>query len=92
MPIAKRELGLSEKNIINTKFIFCQDVFNPSNMTSGGVIHDWHSIWQFHCIEVDNAFEPILDSTSDEYRWVRSLKDVTVPEPVRLALEAAKLI
>ena len=90
--IAQREVGLHENDILVVTFSHFQDVFNPASITSGGPLPEWHSIWHFYTIEVPETFEPILDSTSDEFRWVEDLSDITVPEPVLYALTSASII
>lgn len=90
--IAKRELGLTETDVKRIKFSHPQDVFNPTSTNSDGELPAWHSIWHFHVIEVNPAFVPVLDSTSNGFRWVENLDGISVPAPVRKALKEANLV
>jgi hypothetical protein len=43
-------------------------------------------------VEVNDAFQPKLDGTSNKYHWVNSLDGISVPYPVQEALTRAKLV
>jgi len=92
--IASREIGLKPEDVISRQFSHCQDVFNHESANSEGGLPAWHSIWHFFKVEVFHSFEPMLDSTSSEYRWftLGTLPEVSVPQVVLDALIEATVI
>jgi ADP-ribose pyrophosphatase YjhB (NUDIX family) len=90
--VAQRELGLRAEEILDVRFSHTQDVHNPASETPAGNLPEWHSIWQFHVIEVNDSFGPKLDSTSNTSIWTETLEGLDVPEPVERALRKAGMI
>ncbi|MFA5132115.1 MAG: NUDIX hydrolase [Candidatus Paceibacterota bacterium] len=90
--IAKRELGVNEKDVVTVRFSHCQDVCNPASKNDEGSLPEWHSKWHFYVVEVTPDFKLKLDETSSEGQWFTELPVEGVPEPVIRALRKSGMI